>query len=167
MVEVLLALSILGLVLGGAYVVLNNSTLNERRAQERDIALQLAQAQIESMKEYANVSISDPNNPANNIILAGLNKFCMSISGTPAQVILNDTGPEIATNCYVDSSGNADPIGPTETQPQFQLIDQLKGTSPPSICATNLNCVYKVEVEWTDVSGNSQDYLTLYYKLYS
>ena len=67
-VEVMLALAILGLVLGGAYIVTNQSTLNERRAQERNIALQLAQGQIESMKQFAS---------GNRLHIAGCH-FCCS-----------------------------------------------------------------------------------------
>jgi len=52
-VEVLLAIAILGSVLSGAYVTAGRSQKNIRQAQERGEALQLVQAQIEQVKNKA------------------------------------------------------------------------------------------------------------------
>lgn len=183
-VEVMLALAILGLVLGGAYIVTNQSTLNERRAQERNIALQLAQGQIESMKQFASIhsfssamrefaNLHDIPSPAKDNV-----PFCMAITSTTnsitkvtttkASLILTsnsyyDPGNNVDTACYVDSSGNQSFV-----QPVYHLSEQLIGSSTTTQnCSSDYACTYKVNVNWPDVDGKSMDVLTLYYKLYS
>ncbi len=157
-VEVMLALAILGLVLGGAYIVVNHSTLNERRAQERGIALQLAQAQIESMKQFASVS---------SLTSANGSPFCLGLTTSSNSVTMTTTTtsytvPTRDDPCYVDSSGN-----PSLAQPLFHLSEQLKGSATIQSCSANYNCVFQVQVNWPDVDGTTMDVLTLYYKLYS
>lgn len=167
-VEVMLALAILGLVLGGAYVVSNHNTLNERRAQERGVALQLAQGQIESMKQFASES---------SLATAYNSPFCMGLTSTSNGLTLNSTTstyapraninpltytPSIKNPCYVDSSGN-----PSLTQPLYHLSEKLTGVTTLQTCSANFDCIYKVQVNWPDVDGSTLDVLTLYYKLYS
>jgi len=50
-VEVLIAIAIVSVVLGGAYVSANNSLTGTRQAQERGESLKLAEEQIERLSE--------------------------------------------------------------------------------------------------------------------
>ncbi len=49
-VEVLIAMAVVSMVLGGAYASVNRSTIQTRTAQERGEALQLLQGQVERLK---------------------------------------------------------------------------------------------------------------------
>ena len=50
LVEVLIAIAVVSLILGGAYVTTNRSLYATRAAQERGNALKLAESQIEQLK---------------------------------------------------------------------------------------------------------------------
>src|SRR3989344_6687603 len=71
-VEVLLALTIVSSMLGGAYVLSNRSLSNSRGSQERGEALKIAEAQLERLKS----SINNGNDDAFN----STNIFCMNES---------------------------------------------------------------------------------------
>ncbi len=49
-VEVLISLAVLGMVIGGAYSIVNAALRNSRQAQERAEATKLAESQVETIK---------------------------------------------------------------------------------------------------------------------
>lgn len=63
-VEVLLAITALSLVLSGAYVLANRSTLSFRQAQERGESQKIAQSQLELLKKY--LTVPDPEHGVPN-----------------------------------------------------------------------------------------------------
>jgi prepilin-type N-terminal cleavage/methylation domain-containing protein len=89
-VEVLVAITIVSLILGGAYVTSHNSLIATRDTQEHANALQLAQIQVEWLRTLENT---------NSLIFTTPTPFCISSSGTPVVA------------CTVDSTGahNANP----------------------------------------------------------
>lgn len=102
LVEVLIAIAVVSLILGGAYVTTNTSLLATRAAQERGNALKLAEAQIEQLKGIA------ATNPTAVFGGAAPSPFCISNTGAVVA----------ATNaaCAVDTSGAA-----STTEPIFHL----------------------------------------------
>lgn len=58
-VEVLIAIAVVSLVLGGAYAIASRSLANSRQAQEHGEALQLANAQIELLSKYVKAASDD------------------------------------------------------------------------------------------------------------
>lgn len=99
-VEVLIAIAVISLILGGAYVTTNRSLQATRAAQERAVALKLAESQIERVKAFA---ASDPDGYAD--IDA---PFCMT--GTNEVVAASDN------RCRMNEAGD-----PTDTEPVFRI----------------------------------------------
>ena len=101
-VEVLISITIIAVVLAGAYVTTNRSLQNTRSAQERTNALKLTESQIEQIKGA--ISADATGFFANSITNAS---FCMS-GATP--VATSDAA------CVQDTTGAA-----TSVEPKFNL----------------------------------------------
>lgn len=107
-VEVLITIAIVSMVLGGAYVTTNRSLLATRSAQERSIALKLAESQMERLKGMVAL---DPD------LIFGATvplTFCISNANT---VI---SAP--SANCGFNGSGAV-----TATEPIFNISIQRNG----------------------------------------
>jgi len=102
LVEVLISIAVVSLILGGAYVTTSRSLNATRAAQERGIALKLAESQIERLKGLA------ATNPTALFGAAAPNPFCISSAG--AVIAASNAA------CAVDTSGAA-----TTVQPIFRL----------------------------------------------
>jgi len=94
-VEVMLALAVIGLVLGLSYATANRALRTGRFAQEQTEAVKLAEGQIERLKY--NAGLTDLQRAANNIFdnRAGYMIFCMS--DTFKKVLPTD--PTFADDC--------------------------------------------------------------------
>lgn len=77
-VEVLIAIAILSVVLGGAYAIVNRSHTNIRQAQEHTEALKLGEEQLERLKQLGDNGGIDTS--GGNIYVTGV-KFCVNIVG--------------------------------------------------------------------------------------
>lgn len=75
-VEVLMAIAVLSVVLGGAYASIQRSFINSRRAQERSEAIKHVETQLEQLKGLS-------KNPSNNVFTTST-PFCASSSGIVA-----------------------------------------------------------------------------------
>ena len=139
-VEVLVSIAVVSLVLGGAYVMTNNSLLASRAAQERSIALKLAEAQIEQVKGLA---ATDPDSIFG---VATPLPFCIS----------KNTGKPVTTSdstCALDTFGQ-----PTTVEPQFKISIMRSGAA---------NNDFTLTETWSDVTGHgAQDSLQLKYRVY-
>jgi len=99
-VEVLIAIAIVSLVLGGAYVTTNRSLLATRSAQERGNALKLVESQLEQLK---GLSKTDPD-----AIFGYGTAFCVP----PDNIPVGATDPK----CRVNSAGTQ-----TTAEPSYRL----------------------------------------------
>ncbi len=136
-VEVLVAIAVVSLVLGGAYVTTNRSLLATRDAEERSVALKLTESQLEQLKGFAR------DNPE-AIFGAGVpNPFC--ITNTNTVVSASDEG------CTVNPSG-----APSTVEPSFTLNVSRAGDGN----------TFTVVNEWTDVSGDIKDNIRMVYRIY-
>lgn len=99
-VEVLIAVTIISMVLGGAYVTTNRNVQTSRNTEEQSSALKLAESQIEQLKGIVN---TDPG----KVFDSPYSSFCIF------ENVLYESGND---NCTVDSKG-----GQTGSQPQYRL----------------------------------------------
>jgi prepilin-type N-terminal cleavage/methylation domain-containing protein len=137
-VEVLIAIAIVSLILGGAYATTNRSVQTTRAAEERGNALKLAESQVEQLKGLAK------SNPSSIFGGATPLPFCIATS----------TGlPVAASNnaCHVNAAG-----APTTAQPIFNL----------SISRASDGNTFTVTNQWIDVSGRITDQLRMIYRVY-
>ncbi|HSX35895.1 MAG TPA: hypothetical protein VLH84_03090 [Patescibacteria group bacterium] len=140
-VEVLIAVAIASLILGGAYVVSNTSLNATRAAQERGIALKLGQSQMEQLKSVVQNSVTSPQ-----VFGSGAPAvFCITGGTTVVDFTTN------LSQCQVDSSGT--PV-PASVQPQFTLK------------VTHTGSQFTLLETWPDVSGKQTDHLQLDYRVY-
>lgn len=93
-VEVLISIAVIGAVLGGAYVVVNNSTKNSQAAQERSAAVKVAESQLELLRSF--VAAGNPL-PTGSFCLEASTKHTItsplpatSNTGYPPQCLIDD-----------------------------------------------------------------------------
>lgn len=140
-VEVLIAIAVMSLVLGGAYVTTNRNLLATRAAQERSNALTLVESQLEQIKSLAitdAASLFDTNIPT---------EFCIS---QDQAIVGADTA-----DCKVDQSG-----APTEAEPIYNLSVTR---SAPDV---NLGYIFEVTNTWVDPSGDHNNEVKMLYRIY-
>lgn len=109
-VEVLIAIAVISLVLGGAFVTTNRSLQATRAAEERGNAIKLVESQIEQLKTIAKTD-------SNSLFGAGVpNPFCVGANQTI--VAANNAA------CRVNAAGQ-----PTETEPIYNLSVSRSGNT--------------------------------------
>lgn len=136
LVEVLIAIAVVSLILGGAYVTTNRSLQATRAAQERSTALKLAESQIERIKGLVG---TDPD----SVFGTGVpTVFC--ISSADGSVVADDHD-----DCAVGANGLH-----TDDEPIYHL----------SIVRTGNDFV--LSESWFNVSGRVTDNLQLRYRAY-
>lgn len=136
-VEVLITIAIVSLVLGGAYVTTNRSLLATRSAQERSIALKLAESQIERLKS---IIAANPS-----LIFGGTapSTFCISNTNTVVNAIATPA------NCGFNSAGAV-----TTTEPVFKISIVRNGSQ------------FNLTETWFSVNGKTTDTLEMKYRVY-
>jgi type II secretory pathway pseudopilin PulG len=139
-VEVLISLTVVSLILSGAYVTTNRSLLATRSAQERSNALKLTEAQVEELK---GVIATNPG----AVFGGGVpSPFCIYnniVAGTLNVV------PSSSANCTVNASGIA-----TTVEPSFRLSITRSGND------------FTIRTTWTNVRGSQTDQLQMKYRVY-
>ena len=137
-VEVLISITVISLVLGGAYVTTNKSLQGTRSAQERGNALKLAESQVEQIKGVL------ATNPSAIFGGATPSPFCVYTSGATLTVVAASNA-----NCTVNTAGAA-----TTNEPKFSLAVTRSGND------------FTIKNSWVDISGNVTDQLQLAYRAY-
>lgn len=139
-VEVLVAISIASLILGGAYVTSHNSLIATRDSQEHANALQIAQGQIEWLRADAAQS--------NSQIFTQASGFCI------ADVV----GGSIKTGaaCKVDTTGTHSATAADD------IYNVSIARSSPN---ANGSVTFTVSVKWPSLQ-NLSDEIQLLYRTY-
>lgn len=137
-VEVLIAIAVVSLILGGAYVTTNRSLLATRAAEERGNALKLAESQVEQLKGLAK---TDPD-----AIFGGGTPMPFCVSATTGALIAADNN-----DCKVNAAGAHDGI-----EPIFNLSIS-RGSDGNTFTVTN---------RWASVRGDTDDQVRLIYRIY-
>ncbi|HSX30213.1 MAG TPA: prepilin-type N-terminal cleavage/methylation domain-containing protein [Candidatus Saccharimonadales bacterium] len=135
-VEVLIAMAVVSLILGGAYVTTNRSLLATRSAQERSIALKLAESQMERLKSLV------ATNPDQIFGAAAPSTFCISNTNTV------QTAPSAACGFNAAGAGNS------TTEPVFKIAITKSGNQ------------FNLNETWFDVNGKITDKLQMKYRIY-
>lgn len=137
-VEVLIAITVVSMILGGAYVTTNRSLLASRDAQERGTALKLVESQIEQLKGIVATS-------PDNIFTTAPSSYCISNT--------NQVSAANSANCAVNESG-----APTATEPVYHLsISRVTNNGFNTFTITNT---------WTNVRGDTTNKVQMEYRLY-
>lgn len=142
LVEVLVAITIVATIIGGAYVVSNHSLQSNRSSQERSNALKVGEAQLEQLKSLI---AQDPDKVFDAAVPT---RFCLASDAAGTQVY-DFTVPSQKVHCVVDASG-----APTTNQPAYTIQITRSGND------------FKLDETWTDVSGRFGDSLQLNYRAY-
>lgn len=135
-IEVLIAITIVSLVLGGAYVTSNNSLKASRDAQEHGEAVGLLQSEIEQVRSLVANSGGSGGQPFS---FAG--SFC--IYGN------EQVAPSNSTSCSMNSDGV-----PTMIQPEYAVSITRNGDT------------FTFETTWPSVINSQTDQETMYYRIY-
>lgn len=139
LIEVMIAMSVISLVLGGAYVMTNTSLQASRDAQERVNATKLAQSQLELLKSIAS---SKPTQLFSGTFATG-SGFCIDQSGNP----IVDTN----SACKVNANGT-----PSTTPPTYSLSIKQSPANNFTLTTT-----------WTNSGGQRQEVIHLKYRVYN
>lgn len=110
LVEVLIAIAVISLILGGAFVMTNRSLQGTRDAQERVNATKLVEGQIEQIKD-----------------IAATDSDSLFGASAPASFCINSAGGVVSSTnsgCRVDASGGT-PVG----EPIFNLAVTRSGNT--------------------------------------
>lgn len=136
-VEVLLALAVLGAVLGGAYVITSRNSIINQASQERAQAIKIAESQLEQLRNLFETNYEAFISPPSS--------FCVSggslLSGT---------------SCTIDSSGAV-----TTSEPSYTIgVMQT-----PKNVGTTVGRNFVITVTWSNRTG-SNDQLSYVYEIY-
>jgi prepilin-type N-terminal cleavage/methylation domain-containing protein len=137
-VEVLIAITIVSMILGGAYVTSHNSLDATQDAQEHANALQLAQGQIELLRAQA--TTGDP-------IFTTTTPFCVADNGS-----IQTT----ASECTADSSGGTSAIASQNIYLEQVINRTGSGIGPYT---------FTVQTTWPGLQ-NKVDRVQLIYRIY-
>lgn len=144
LVEVLICILIVSMVLTGAYVTTNKSSLRVIDSQERAEGLKIAQGQLEQVRESAT--------------LATTNVFDQTI-GDAFCMVDNQIKDASLAVCKQDESG-----APTTEEPAFAISTVRQvcvGASLPANCS-----LFTVTVRWESIATKTTAFQTLTYRLY-
>lgn len=155
-IEVLIAITVVSFVLGGAYVTSNRNLNNMRQAQERGEALKYVQEQVERLK--ANASTEPTLFSINEV-------FCLDGSASPVHAARNDhatvgnfgaTHPLNSDNLSVYTA-----ICKTSSNvPYYLAIERIQD---PNL-SDNHHWIFTVHARWESATGSGNDEVTQAYK---
>lgn len=144
-VEVLISITILSLILGGAYVTTSHSLNDTRDAQEHSNATKLIETQLEELRSAASTN-------AGTIFSNTLQPFCMT-GGSDTLVTLP------STSCTVGTTGA--PISSPSQQPQYGLrIDRTATTAGGLTYYT-----FTATASWDSLINGGKDMVQMSYRL--
>jgi Tfp pilus assembly protein PilV len=146
-VEVLIAIAVLGAALGGAYVTANRNSLTNRASQERLEAVKVAESQLERLKALS----SSSETQANLIFNPPATDFCVTQA--------NQTVTASSASCLVDSSGNS---GTGSARYQVSIEKGADITTPVGV----EGAIFTISVNWSSVRANANEALSYKYEVY-
>lgn len=101
-IEVMIALMIIGFVIAGAYSLTNLSLNIETQSQQRSNATLIAQTQIEELKNFIN--LNNGNTAAINAFMGRSTSFCMEnqkIDSNSSSCYFSQNGVQTASSNYL------------------------------------------------------------------
>ena len=159
-VEALMAIAVLGLVIGAGYAVANRSLKTSRASQERGEALKVAQAQVERIRSLSSGNATTIKNTYS------INIFCLNASGAPqgfTPSIDNIDGPAAKTLSNYTIMGCNKVLsdgGGYSYNVAVQYRPDVVGAGPAAV----RNDTFVIAVRWDSALGKGIDEVKLYYK---
>jgi len=156
-VEVLIAMAILGVVLSAAFVSVNRSVKNNTQSQEHSVALKLAEGQLETIREIS----SDTTNPNYNAVFTEPHMFCLDQASANiiTASITDSTGPILANaGSSLDSNTAYGACGGINSLYSIAVGRDL-------VPGTTKQFIFNVYIRWDSVIGTTQDSVNLVYKV--
>lgn len=138
-IEVMMAMAVIGLSLGTAYGIANRAVIQGRQAQERSEALKVAESQIERLK--ANIASgavlrSEYENTAEF--------FCINESETRREVTYTETSPGVYTvNACLDPGGFYKYFMVYQDTPVPNFVSVVEWDNPTGQEPSRLEIVYR------------------------
>jgi Tfp pilus assembly protein PilV len=150
-IEVLIALLIIGTVLGGAFEISALSLRTQLASSHRSQALQIAQTQLEALKSQV---ATNSNYIVGTSSITGASSVCMANNATT--LVISGT---TANNCVFDATGAANT---SATPPAFTVDIKNRATGA---VAPNPWSQVEVNVTWPadNLANSATDSLSLYY----
>jgi prepilin-type N-terminal cleavage/methylation domain-containing protein len=143
-VEVLIAIAVIGAVLGGAYSLVNANVKSNQLAQERSVAVKVAESQLEQLRAYA--ESSDVSAIAVN------SNFCFRTDGSKVN-FTSYTGALPSTDGNYPNACKFDGADGLQTKRYMTGIRVLSANT------------FTVYVSWDDPTGNRAQ-SSIAYKVY-
>jgi prepilin-type N-terminal cleavage/methylation domain-containing protein len=143
-IEVLIAMAVISLVLGGAFATTRRSQTGVLDSQEHATALKLIESQLEQLR--SNASSASP------AVFSGTATFCMA-GGS----VVSSSAAMPAASCVQDSSGNP---AAANAEPGYTLLVARSNS-------INSGYVFNVQATWDEVSGTGRGSESMTYRLYN
>lgn len=146
-VEVLIAIAVLGSVLGSASIIVNKNVKTNLATQERAQAVKLAERQLELFR----VAVATTPNFLNTLPVGS---FCMRLSGTAVTVE--------TTNCALNALGN-----PTSEEPVYDVGLYAREPAyplPPGQKPQGRKV--HAHIEWNSVTQSGKDVFNYWTEVY-
>jgi len=145
LVEVLISMLVVSMILTGAYVTTNRSSIAVRDSQEHAEALKLVQGQLEQVRYNATQASAEV------FTQSSAASFCM-VSGA----VVSATIQPGAAKCTQDGGGN-----PTTAQPAYKM------TIKRADCSLAAGCnQFTIQATWESVTGRGNANEQIVYRLY-
>ncbi len=147
-IEVMIVLAVLSFAIIIGYSSANRSLADARQSEQNSYAAELAQSQIEQIRNTVINSVATTSGNVSNLNVQEMSgsQFCMS------------NGSAVLTS--VAAFMTPDPCTPTNGI-TYSLLDTLIQPVPSLPNIDN----FKVEVTWPDTLGEGQDTVTLFYQV--
>ena len=145
-VEVLIAMAVMGLVLSASFAVANKSLSVGRSAQERTEALKITETQIELLRSASNNPDSVLFDPATSQL------FC--IDNASQEIV--EFGPSVVV---APIQGNVDPI-------VYPVGCRIGPSSRYGVSVEKDGDIFSVRTRWERFGGGGIDESVLYYRTY-
>jgi type II secretory pathway pseudopilin PulG len=146
LVEVMLALAIMGAIIGGAYASASQSLRIARQAQERSEATKMSETQIERLKALApRFNTPNPATPDDlNVFRTGT--FCITTDQRPMPWPSGTPGPNVETDDFT--------LYPNECiQDRYHIAINFDETA---------NDLFTIRIRWDRIGGGRDEVRVLY-----
>ena len=156
----LIAISIVGAVLGGEFVSSNRSLNATQNSKERDLALRVAESQLERIRGSRTVNPAALNGKTTGFCITNSTAIVDNVGSSPPTPVQTDSLSatpvgQYDPQCVVDAGGTQYAPGATSTA--FYVYNEIS--------AIDVN-TYITHVRWLKVGGGDNQETTLIYRVY-
>jgi len=162
-VEVLLAVGVVGLAIAGGYGIATRSLKASRQAQERGEALKLAEGQVEAIKGYVAAKPSTLN-----MIFNG-DTFCIDLNNSNKVIDLTFTDAGSGKDLPNLNDDKLDKDYPSQCNERFYnvAVESKDIDVQPIGGGRKVNTYeFKVSVRWFSIGGLEKEEIQINYRMY-